>query len=182
MIPALMIAFAVLDLSFVGFRSAAGRDGRIDKREYYARAMLRGAAAGMILSAVLGLVTWIVMSQMAQPYALFAEMVDIGRTMSIIFGAYAFLVVAALLVYGVSRHEIRTLSTVAILGPFTLIRPWIVVLALAAGLGPTRTLPAMALTALSCIAVLGTGMAIDAYYASRQNESTLTKTASREIG
>lgn len=168
MIPALMIAFAVLDLSFVGFRSAAGRDGRIDKRAYYLRAMLLGAGAGLVVSAFLGLVTWIVMSQMAQPYALFAEMVVIGRTMSVIFGAYAFLVVAALLVYGVSRHEVRTLATVAILGPFTLMRPWIVVLAFAAGLGPSRTLPAMALTGLSCIAVLVMGMAIDAYYRSKQ--------------
>ena len=168
MIPALMIAFAVLDLSFVGFRSAAGRDGRIDKRDYYIRAMLLGAGAGVLLSAALGLVTVIVMSQMEQPYALFAEMVVIGQTMSIIFGAYAFLVVAALLVYGVSRHEVRTLSTVAILGPFTLLRPWIVALAFAVGIVPARTLPAIALTGLSCFAVLATGMAIDAYYASKQ--------------
>ena len=168
MIPALMIAFAVLDLSFVGFRSAAGRNGLIAKRDYYIRAMLLGAGAGVVISAALGLVTFIVMSQMAQPFALFAEMVLIGRTMSVIFGAYAFLVVAALLVYGLSRHEVRTLSTVAILGPFTLLRPWIVVLALAAGLGPSRTWPAMALTGLSCFAVLATGMAIDAYYAARQ--------------
>lgn len=168
MIPALMIAFAVLDLSFVGFRSAAGRNGLIAKRDYYIRAMLLGASAGVVISAALGLVTFIVMLQMAQPFALFAEMVLIGRTMSVIFGAYAFLVVAALLVYSISRHEVRTLSTVAILGPFTLIRPWIVVLALAVGLGPSRTLPAMALTGLSCIAVLAMGMAIDAYYASRQ--------------
>ncbi len=169
MIPALMIAFAVLDLSFVGFRSAAGRDGRIDKRNYYLRAMFLGAAAGLVLSAALGAVTWIVMSQLVQPYALFAEMVVIGRTMSVVFGAYASLVVAALLVYGVSRHEIRTLSTVAILGPFTLMRPWIVVVALALGLRPARTLPAMALTGLSCFAVLVMGMVIDAYYAPKQN-------------
>jgi len=171
MIPALMIVFAVLDLCFVGFRSAAGRDGRIDKRAYYLRAMVFGAAIGLVLSAALGMATWIVMSQLAQPYALFAEMVVIGQTMSVIFGAYAFLVVAALLVYGVSRHEVRTLSTVAILGPFTLMRPWIVVLAFAAGIRHARTLPAMALTGLSCFAVLVTAMAIDAYYASKQKKS-----------
>jgi hypothetical protein len=170
MIPAFMISFAILDLCFVGFRSAAGRDGRINKRDYYIRAMLVGATVGVILSVFLGLLTWIVMSQLAQPYALFAEMVAIGRNMSLIFGAYAFLVIAALCVYGVSRHEVRTLSTVAILGPFTLMRPWIVVLALIFGLRASHTFPAVALTALSCIAVLAMGMVIDTYYGTKQKQ------------
>jgi hypothetical protein len=168
MIPALMIAFAVLDLCFVGFRAAAGRDGRIDKFRYYVRALSFGAGAGLVVSAALGLLTWIVMLQVSQPYALFAEMVAIGTRMSVVFGAYAFLVLIALLVYGVSRHEVRTLSTVAILGPFTLMRPWIVVLAFVVGLGPSHTLPAMTLTGLSCIAVLAMGAAIEAYFAAKQ--------------
>lgn len=174
MIPALMIAFAVLDLAFVGFRAAAGRNGRIDKRDYFIRAMVSGAAIGVFVSAVLGLVTWIVMTNVAQPYALFAEMVEIGQKMVLVLGAYAALVVGALVVYGFSRHEVRTLSTVAILGPFTLMRPWIVVLAVLLGFGVARTWPAIALTVISCFAVLGTGAAINAYYAAKQEKNTTT--------
>lgn len=165
MIPALMIVFAILDLAFVGFRAAAGRDGRIDKHRYYVRAMLFGAACGAALSALLGLATWITMQMVGEPYALFAELVMIGERMSMVFGAYTCLVVTALLVYGFSRHEVRTLSTVAILGPFTLLRPWLVALALVVGLIPVQTASALGLTVVSCLSVLAVGASIDWFYA-----------------
>jgi hypothetical protein len=158
-----------MDLSFVGFRAGAGRDGRIDKRDYYTRAMLFGAGAGVAVAALMGLLTLVVMWQLDEPFALFAEMNAIGRRMAIVFGAYSALVVAALLVYSVSRHEVRTLSTVTILGPFTLMRPWIVVLAMVSGLGVSRTVHAISLTAVSCLVVLGTGFAIEWYFAAKQH-------------
>ncbi len=165
MIPALMIAFAVLDLGFVGFRAAAGRDGRIDKRSYYARAMLAGAAVGVAFSGVMALVTWAVLRRVAAPGALFAELVAIGGRMALVFGGYAALVLGALVVYSLSRHEVRTLATVAILGPFTLARPWVVAVAAVVGLFPSRVPVAIALTLVSCAAELATGAALDGAFA-----------------
>lgn len=161
MIPALMIAFAVLDLTFAGFRAAAGRDGRIDKRAHYVRAMLAGAGAGLVFSGLMAAVTWAVLRRAPAPTALFAELVHIGARMALVFGGYAALVLVALVVYTLARHEVRTLATVAILGPFTLARPWVVAAAAIVGLSPSRDPAAIALTLLSCAGVLTTGAALD---------------------
>ena len=167
MIPALMIAFAVLDLAFAGFRAAAGRDGRIDKRGHYTRAMLVGAGAGGVFSGVMALVTWAVVRRAAAPGALFGELVEIGGRMALVFAGYALLVPAALVVYGLSRHEVRTLAIVAILGPFTLGRPLVIAAAALVGLVPSHTFAAIALTLVSCAGVLATGVALDRSFAGR---------------
>jgi hypothetical protein len=165
LIPALMIAFAVLDLTLAGFRAAAGRDGRIDKRAYYARAMLAGAGAGVVFSGVMGLVTWAALRRSPAPDALFAELVSIGERMAVVFGGFAALVLAALFVYAVARHEVRTLATVSILGPFTLARPWVVAAAAALGVLPSRSAAAIALTLLACAGELATGRMLDRAFA-----------------
>lgn len=165
MIPALMIAFAVLDLTFAGFRAAAGRDGRINKRVYFARAMLVGAGAGVAFSGVMAIVTWVVLRRAPMPHVLFRELVNVGSRMALFFGGYAALVLVALVVYTLARHEVRTLATVAILGPFTLARPWVIAGAALVGLLPSRAPLAIALTLVSCIGVLATGAALDRAFA-----------------
>ncbi|MBK8259594.1 MAG: fatty acid desaturase [Polyangiaceae bacterium] len=164
MIPALMVAFAVLDLAFAGFRAAAGRDGLIEKRAYYTRAMGEGAGLGLAFSAVMALVTWAVVRRAEDPGALFAELVATGSRMLLVFGGYAVLVLAALIVYTIAKHELRTLATVAILGPFTLIRPWVIACAAAFGLGGPRPLAVSGLTLVSCAGVVVLAMALDAAY------------------
>jgi hypothetical protein len=161
LIPALMISFAVLDMAFAGFRAAAGRDGRIRKRGHYAGAMLAGAGAGALFSSVMALVTWAVLRRAAAPGALFAELEDIGARMALLIGGYAALVLAALSTYALARHEVRTLASVAILGPFTLARPWLVAAAALVGLWPPHAPAAIALTLLSCAGVLVTGVVLD---------------------
>lgn len=165
MIPALMIAFAVLDLTFAGFRAAAGRDGRIQKRTYFARAMLAGAGAGVAFSGVMAAVTWAVLRRASAPDVLFGELVNVGSRMALIFGGYAALVLVALVVYTLARHEVRTLATVAILGPFTLARPWVIAASALVGLLPSRSPAAIALTLASCIGDLVTGAALDRAFA-----------------
>jgi len=109
---------AVLDAGFCGFRDAAGRDRRIDKGPYYRAAVRRGMVLGLLLLAValvpIALVgTW-------------ADLFHVAGRMVQVYSAFAVLVGLALGAYAVSEGDLRTLATVAVLGPFTLIRPAII--------------------------------------------------------
>jgi hypothetical protein len=167
MTPLLLALLAIVDAAFAGFRAAAGRNARIFKFEYYRQSVLRGALAGVGLVAVLGVLTALVLVVAPNPTHQYAELVAVGARMLWVLGAYAALVIAALVVYAVADWDLRSLATVAILGPFTLLRAWVIALAsavgLAAGVGPTT----WALTLVSCAAVVLLGRALDRWYARR---------------
>jgi len=129
-IAALMALAAIVDLAFCGFRATAGRSARIDKRRYYARAMAAGAGVGLVVVVVAFAAATLAMR------ATYPELVAIGTRMPVVIGAYAALVFAAIGLYLVAEHELRTLATVAILGPFTLMRPAVIAGAAAIGLAP----------------------------------------------
>lgn len=173
LVPAALVSLAVLDATFAGFRAAAGRSGLIDKRAYLSRALGVGAAAGLVEVALLAALTAATLALSSDPAGDYAELVRIGARMLVPFGAYAALVLLALGVYGVARHEVRTLATVAILGPFTLLRPALIVGAALFGVGgwgegagPGRAAP-LALTCIASLAVLGTGVLLDRHYGGR---------------
>lgn len=127
MIPVALVAFALLDGTFAGFRAAAGRDGRIDKRRYHLRAMALGALTSTVAVVLLAGLTGIVLATAPDPDRVWDELNLMGARLVVSFVAFSALVVLALGVYAVARHEVRTLATVAILGPFTLARPFLVV-------------------------------------------------------
>jgi hypothetical protein len=160
-IAALMVLAAIVDLAFCGYRAAAGRNARIDKTRYYLRALGAGAAVGAAVSLALAAVTLAVLA--VDP--IYPELVAIGARMLIVLGAYSALVLSAIAVYVLAEHELRTLATVAILGPFTLIRPAVVAGAALAGIWPSRSPAAIALTVTACAAVLGAGAWLDRRYA-----------------
>jgi hypothetical protein len=54
-----------------------------------------------------------------------------------------------------------------ILGPFTLTRPAVIAFAALVGVWPSRSAPAIALTAAACVAVLAAGAWLDRRYACR---------------
>lgn len=152
-VPYCMLALALLDVTLSGFRAAAGRDGRLAKRAFYARAMRLGFAAGVVVCVAVGLATALVVS-LPGGSATYADLVAIGVRMVPVFALFVVTVVAALVIYGVSRHEVRTFATVAILGPFTLARPFVVAGATVYGIAGARTLGAASLTVLASAGVL----------------------------
>ena len=164
MIPVLVVVGAILVLAFCGYRAAAGRNARIHKHRYYQRAFLVGAAAGVAVCAALGAAT----AALVAATPIYPELLAIGARMLVVIGTYATLVLAAVLVYVVAEHEVRTLATVAILGPFTLIRPAVIAAAAIHGLWPSRSLPATVLTTVSCALVLFTGALLDRTYGRRR--------------
>jgi hypothetical protein len=164
-IPSLLALLAVLDAAFAGFRAAAGRDARIFKRAYYRRAIGLGAGSGAALVAVLAALTVGALLASGDPGALYADLLGIGARMLEVFLAYVILVLAALVLYATARLELRTLATVSVLGPFTLLRPWVVVAATAWGVAAGGSALAVALTVVSSGSVLLVGRLLEWRYA-----------------
>ena len=161
MTPALLASLAIVDAAFAGFRAAAGRNARIFKRDYYRKSLVRGALAGLILVACLALLTLALLWLCKDPRREYAELVGVGVRMSWVFIPYAGLVLAALLVYGLADDDLRSFATVAILGPFTLVRPWVIALGCAVGLCAGASLPTWVLTVTSSGLVILLGRWLD---------------------
>ncbi|WP_437812694.1 oxidoreductase [Sorangium sp. So ce1078] len=125
MIPALLTLLALVDAAFCGFRDAAGRNPRIEKRAYFLRAIRRGALTGLAAVAALAALTFAVLWLAPDPAGLWVDLLSAGTRMVLVYGAYATLVCAALLVYALPHHDVRVLASVMILGPFTMMRPWV---------------------------------------------------------
>jgi hypothetical protein len=57
---------------------------------------------------------------------LYADLVAVGARMVTVYGVYATVVCAALVVYMLPIHDLSTLMTVIILGPLTMMRPFVI--------------------------------------------------------
>lgn len=129
---------ALFDAMLSGFRAAAGRDGRIDKRTYVRRAVGRGLVFGTVVIGANALFVAVLVATADDPQAAWRTFVDAGRTIVLVFAGFAAATTAAVAFWLSPVAETRVLATVIVLGPLTLIRPWVI----AAGLA---------------VAVLGTG-------------------------
>jgi hypothetical protein len=121
-IPCLLALLAVADVVFTAFRDAAGRDPRIDKTSYFHRALLGGLASGLSVIALCFSLVWAMLATSPEPERLYNDMLAAGERMVWLYGAFATLVLIALLLWRLGQSELRMLMTVAILGPFTLLR------------------------------------------------------------
>lgn len=122
MIAAVLLgSLAVVDAGFCGFRDAAGRDRLIEKRPYYGRAVRRGMFLGLAL-----VIPFAIGIALLADAGVWPDLLQVAARMVWIYGAYATLVLLALGVYLVSSGDLRTLATVAVLGPFTLLRPLVI--------------------------------------------------------
>ena len=126
MIPALCGLF-LLDAGFIGFRDAAGREGRIFKWQgYYQRAVLRGVTAGLLALGGVGAVAAVAL--FLGPANTLETWEQALQPMLAVYSAYTLAVLSALSLWLVPLVEFRTLASVLVLGPFTLIRPLVVLL------------------------------------------------------
>lgn len=121
--PAVLVVLAVLDGTLAGFRDAAGRNPFIEKRRYYVRAQVRGFFHGLGAALVGGLTVGAVLLASPAPEELYAALLRAGHVMLWVYLPYSVVVLGALGIYVVPSFEIRTLTTVIVLGPGTLLRP-----------------------------------------------------------
>jgi hypothetical protein len=139
---------ATIDAAFTGYRAAAGRNALIDKRDYYRRAMLRGALYGQLAVAITGIVMLGLVLLSPEPAALLRELEQAGLRMLIVYVPYAAVIFLAFALRAVPSVDIRSITSVLIFGPFTLIRP---VVALAGVLWAMLSAPRLATVLLGLL-------------------------------
>ncbi len=148
-IVAALLTLVFFDALLAGFRAAAGRDGRIAKREYYRRAMMRAAWAAVLIVAAHAVLAAVLVASAADPADAWRDLLRAGRDCVIVFGAFATLTIVAIAFWFAPHRELRLLPTLLVLGPLTLVRPLVIVtgLAFAAIRTPTPRVCVMATAA-----------------------------------
>lgn len=122
----LLWLLATVDSTFIGYRDAAGRNALIDKRAYFRRAMLRGAVAGQIAVAIVGLAAVGMLATTPQPVRLFETFEQAATRMVIVYVPYALILTITFFIRAIPSVDIRSITSVLVFGPFTLIRPLVV--------------------------------------------------------
>jgi hypothetical protein len=83
----MLTVLAMFDCTLAGFRAAAGREGRIDKRRHFRRAMWLGACAGLAIVACNGALAAVLVATSADAAATWSALVAAGPTAVWVFGA-----------------------------------------------------------------------------------------------
>jgi hypothetical protein len=125
-VPVVLGLLAFVDAGFAGFRAATGRNARIRKSSYYVLAAHRGLVCGAV---GLGLVALLIVATLgcsADPGTRYDELVRAGTRMLQVLVPFAALVVVSLLAYWLMPMRESTFVILVGLGPFTLIRPVVV--------------------------------------------------------
>lgn len=167
MIPAVLVALAILDGAFAGFRAASGRDGRIGKTLYFARAMAFGAAVSTLAVVALAGLTALFVTIAPNPSGVWSQLLAMGERLLVVFLSAIALVLVALGFFVAAKHEVRTLATVAILGPFTLARPWIILGGTAWATMLSSSWRTFLLSWLASATVLAVAVWLDRWYSRR---------------
>ena len=105
---------------FVGFRDAAGRNARITKKHYYRNCVIRAFALGQA-----GLLPLVGLAFLLSADLSVIEHIS-NRSVPI-FLAYTSLVFITFVPYAIPNWEIKSLVTVVVFGPLTLLQPLIVI-------------------------------------------------------
>lgn len=125
----LLASLAIFDWVLAGFRSAAGRDGRIRKLPMFRRAMWRGGLWGAAVVALHGAMAFVLVK--TGDASTWPAFVSAGRDAVIVFGVFASATALALLFWFAPVHELRLVPTLVVLGPLTLLRPLVIACGLA---------------------------------------------------
>ena len=128
-----LAVLAMFDALLAGFRAAAGRDGRIDKRGYFRAALTRAAVYGVVLVGANAALTAALTRTATDPDATWSAFVTAGTACVWVFGAFATVTIGALAFWFSPIPETRLLASIVVLGPLTLLRPLVIVGGLAFG-------------------------------------------------
>lgn len=145
-LTALCLLFA-LDASLVGYRNAAGRNPRVRKQAFYRHHAIRGLVAGVVVDALI-VVMVLALGVDPQPAA---------RAMLQVFVPYTGAVLLAMLLWFSRSLDLQVLASVLVLGPFTLLRPVVLVAGVAWGWWQMPTAAGGILAAVLLGAGLGLG-------------------------
>jgi hypothetical protein len=117
-----LYVLALLDGALCGFRAWAGRSARIKKFDYYARAMGYGIVGAQIASGIALLILALLVFQPAHA-SLIADLERGARGMLAIYIPFAAVILTCLALRAVPLVDVRSMTSVLVLGPLTGARP-----------------------------------------------------------
>ena len=155
MIAGLLWLLATVDSAFIGYREAAGRNALIEKSAYFRRALIRGALVGQLAVLIVGVITAVVLLNSSNAGALFSKLELVGARMLTVYIPYALIILITFCVRAVPSVDIKSITSVLIFGPFTFIRPVIVLAGAIWGIVAAPDAITIALTVLIVSLMLG---------------------------
>ena len=168
MIALLLWALATIDAACIGYREAAGRNGLIDKRAYYRHAMIRGALFGQIAVLIAAASGAVLLILSPEPWALVGQFQEVGTRMVQVYIPYALIILLAFAVRVLPSVDLRSITSVLIFGPFTLIRPIVVIAGAVWGVLSAPSISTLSLGILVLFLMLGLEWAIGRLRAHQQ--------------
>lgn len=152
---------ACLDGAFSGFRSSLGRSALVD----HTADDRRGLRAGAVLVGLLLLPATVIAAIDLATGGDAAAYQRAGTAFLLVIGPYALLVVLALAGYRALHWRLRYLASALILGPFTLLRPCVVIIAAIVGASRGGDPVVGVSGGLACAAVLAVEPLLDRRWA-----------------
>jgi hypothetical protein len=150
----ILYLLALLDGLLCGLRTSMGRCALIRKRSYYTRAALRGIAGAQVAS-MLALAALLLTSVFsAHRDVLRADLESTAGRMQWVFLPYAALVLFNLTLRLVPSVDIRSATSVFMLGPLTAIRPLVMIAGVLYGVSASRLLETRILGAFVLVLML----------------------------
>lgn len=125
-----LIILSLLDGIFCGFRACAGRYGILNKTDIFLKNGWVGFAIAVLINACSICYYYCSLKFSGQPDKLILDYSTTSQAMAYILLIYSFITVLVMLIWTYPKSEVRELASVLILGPFTLIRPYVILLSL----------------------------------------------------
>ena len=131
---------ALLDGMLCGVRVSMGRCALIHKRKYYARALLYGLFSAQLIGTIALLALVAAASLSAHRTELRSDLEATAGRMLWIFFPYAIAVVGSLAIRIIPSTDVRSATSVFALGPFTAIRPLVMIAGVLYGIAGSQLL------------------------------------------
>lgn len=153
----LLWILATVDAAFIGYREAAGRNALIDKRAYFQREMLKSALLAQFAVFLVGSVAFVFLIFSPDEHLLVGQFEGMGLRMLAVFVPYALILLIAFLIRLTPSVDFRSITSVVIFGPFTLIRPIVVIFGVVWGFLYAPNSIALLLCGMMLVCMLGLG-------------------------
>jgi len=127
--PFLFLALlALLDSMFVGFRSAAGRNPLISKKQFVKRSLLMGLSFGLFPVLITGVCGLVILKISSDPTLVLEDYLKAVQILLKIYLPYAAIMALAFVLRLVAQSvDMRSFLSVSLFGPMTLARPFVVI-------------------------------------------------------
>lgn len=116
----LLYLCATLLTLFIGFRDAIGRNGKIQKKHYYQKAVVRSFLVGQLILGILYLSAYLYEIEIS-------KIEQISQRCFLPFSTYIALVLCTFIPYLIPNWEIKSMVTVLIFGPLTKLQPVVII-------------------------------------------------------